>query len=252
MDLELNGKTCLVTGASAGIGKAVARFMAEEGVKVAITARRQEKLVEVANEIEALTMYRPIPIGGDIMTPSEIRRVADTAINQLGSVDILVNVAGGSRPVNPSDPDAIWDEAMDLNFTSARLMTQNILPVMRKRKWGRVINFSGSMEPRTVNAAFAAKAAVHLWAKGLSCEVAAEGITVNCIAPGRIATEQIMEKLYPTEDLRQAFIDSNIPAGYFGQPEDVASAVVFLASEPAKYITGAVLPVDGGMHYFAH
>ena len=119
------------------------------------------------------------------------------------------------------------------------------------RKFGRLVNISGTMEPRGINAAVAAKAALHLWAKGLACEVAAEGVTVNTIQPGRINSEQILERLHPTPENRKAFIDANIPIGFFGEPEDMAYLIAFLASPLARYITGEVIHVDGGMHRFA-
>jgi len=150
------------------------------------------------------------------------------------------------------DNNAVWEEAFALNFTAARRLSEAMLPAMRARRWGRIINISGSMEPRSLNAASAAKAALHLWAKGLSCDVAADGITINCIPPGRINSEQTLNKLHPTEEARRTFIERNIPAGYFGDPEDIGYLVAFLASPLARYITGAVMPVDGGMHFFAH
>jgi len=163
-----------------------------------------------------------------------------------------VNSAGGSRPLSVGDNNAVWEEAFALNFTAARRLSEAMLPAMRARRWGRIINISGSMEPRSLNAASAAKAALHLWAKGLSCDVAADGITINCIPPGRINSEQTLNKLHPTEEARRTFIERNIPAGYFGDPEDIGYLVAFLASPLARYITGAVMPVDGGMHFFAH
>jgi len=243
MDFELKDRTCLVTGASAGIGAGIARLLAEQGVRVAATARRVDRIERHRNVT---------PIGADITSADDLVRLARDATTALGQVDILVNCAGGSRPTTLDAGEVFWDEAFALNFTSARRLTTALLPGMRRRRWGRIVNISGTMEPRGLNAAVAAKAALHLWAKGLACEVAAEGVTVNTIQPGRINSEQILEKLHPTEESRRAFIERNIPIGYFGEPEDIAHLVAFLASPHARYITGTVIPVDGGMRHAAH
>lgn len=253
MELNLEGKCALITGASsAGIGAGIARCLAREGVHVAVTSRRAELLENLADCIAADGLTRPVAIAGDITNPDDVKRIIAVSNTVLGQVDILVNAAGGSRPMTPEIKEEVWEESFALNFTASRRMAEEVLPSMKDRQWGRIINISGSMEPRSTNAAFAAKAAIHVWSKGLSCEVAKNGVTVNVIQPGRINSEQILTKLYPTEEARLAFIAANVPIGYFGEPEDIGNLAAYISSPLASYLTGVVFPVDGGMHYYAH
>ena len=248
MDLQLKGRTALVTGASMGIGRAIAAGLAAEGTRLAIVARRKDLLEQVATGIEKSGGVRPAVVVADVMQPDAPQRIHDEAARALGKIEILINCAGGSRPLPVDASDQSWDEALTLNFTRLRQLTHAILPGMIAQKWGRIINITGKSEPERINASFAAKAAVHAWAKGLSREVGKHGITVNSIAPGRIITEQIL-RLYP-EDERRKFAEREIPVGEYGQPEDLAVLAVFLASPLARYMTGTVIPVDGGLRRY--
>jgi 3-oxoacyl-[acyl-carrier protein] reductase len=248
MDLELNDKVALVTGASAGIGREVARVLAAEGAQTVIVARRANLLASLADEIETSGAPRPFAISIDLYDRSSPAKIREQVFKQFGHADILINNAGGSRPMGIDAPDEAWDESFALNFTAVRKMTQAFLPVMQSRKWGRIINITGSLEPRGVNAANAAKAGVHAWAKGLSREIAKDGITVHCLGPGRIHSEQIDTRVNPTPENQAAFAKENIPAGYFGDPSDMAYLVAFLCSPKARYLTGQRMYVDGGMH----
>ena len=251
MDLQLRGKTCLVTGASRGIGRGAAKVLAAEGCRVAIVARRSQLLDELAAEIETSGAVRPVVIGEDLTAAGAPERVRDRVLEAFGGLDILVNNAGGSRPVKWNASEHEWHEGMTLNFELVRRLTNQFIPTMREQGWGRIINITGANEPPGINIASVAKAALHNWAKGLSRELARDGITVNCLPPGRINSEQILERLHPTEQNREAFIAANIPIGFFGEPEDMAYLIAFLASPLARYITGEVIHVDGGMHRFA-
>ncbi len=250
MDLRLAGKTALVTGASSvGIGRVIARTLAEEGVRVAISARRAPLLDEVAREIRSAGLIEPVVIPADLYESDAPLALAQSAHKQLGRIDILVNAAGASRPTTLDAPRELWEEAMLLNFLRLRELTHAVVKVMIEHGWGRIVNLTGTSEPYNINAANPSKAAVHAWAKGLSREVAKHGITVNCLQPGRISSEQML-RMHPTEEKRRAFVQE-VPISRFGEPCELADLAVFLASPRASYITGTVIPVDGGLSRFA-
>ena len=244
MDLQISGKTALVTGASAGIGRAIAKSLAAEGVRLAVVARRRELLESLQTEIGA----KLVIIECDFMNEDAPGVIADAALAGLGSVEILINNAGGSRSFKLDTAEEQWHEAMTLNFTRQRQLTHKLLEQMMARQWGRIVNITGKSEPDGINGAFCAKAAMHSWSKGLSREVGKYGITSNCIPPGRIISEQILRNYTPEH--RQWQSEHEIPVGAYGQPEDLANLVCFLASPRARYITGAVIPVDGGLRKY--
>ena len=247
MDLELRGRNAVVTGCSVGIGREIARVLAAEGVPTLVVARRGELLKTLQDEIEGAGGVRPHALAIDLADRSAPARVRDEALERLGRVDILVNNAGGSRPTAVDAADSVWDESFAINFSAVRKLTQALLPGMIERRWGRIINVTGTSEPAGTNAAGPAKAAVHAWAKGLSRDVGRHGITVNCLAPGRIHSEQIDQRLHPTRESQEQFA-RQIPLGYFGDPSDMAYLVAFLCSPRARYISGQRIHVDGGLH----
>ena len=247
MDLELRDKVAVVTGTSVGLGREIARVLAAEGTQTIVIARRAHLLATLQDEIERAGSPRPLALPLDLYTPDAPAKVRDAALAAYGRVDILINNAGGSRPIPWDSPDAAWDESFSINFTAVRRMTQTLLPGMIERRWGRVLCVTGSAEPSGVNAAVAAKAGVHAWAKGLSREIGRHGITINCLSPGRIHSEQIDERLHPTAESRAEFA-KNIRLGYFGEPSDLAYLAAFLCSPRARYITGERIHVDGGLH----
>ena len=252
MDLQLTGKVALVTGASVGLGRSIAGLLAEEGCRLAIVARRVNLLEKAADEIAARDRVRPLVIVEDITADGAAERIKERVMAQFNGLDVLVNNAGGSRPLTGLGTETEWEEAMLLNYTAGRRLAHAFLPVMRARKFGRIISITGGDEPTIINAANPPNGAVHIWAKALSRAVARDGITVNSVVPGRIHSEQIDQRILPTEEAREAWIAQHCPVGYIGEPDDLGVLVTFLCSPRARYITGQVMHVDGGVRRFAH
>ncbi len=248
MDLELTDKTALVTGASSGIGRGVALRLAGEGARVAIQGRDRGRLDEVAREIVDAGGLEPVVVTAELQDEYAAARIASAAREGLGSVGILVNVAGGSRPLELDASEEAWDEAMTLNFTRPRQLAAQVAPGMKDDGWGRIITVTGKMEPLYINGAVCAKAAVHAWSKGASKILGPHGITVNCVAPGKIMSAQILRNY--SEEFRSKQAAEDIPVRRYGDPSDMANMIAFLASPIAGYISGIVVPVDGGMKRF--
>jgi 3-oxoacyl-[acyl-carrier protein] reductase len=238
----MTDRVAIVTGGLRGLGRSMTLGLAANGVRVLAVGH----LAEDEAAMRGTPNVRPMI--ADLRSPEACDRVVAEAISAFGRVDILVNNAGGSRVLPIDAPEERWVEAMTLNFTRPRQLAHALLPGMIENRYGRIINITGKSEPEHLNAAFSAKAGIHAWAKGLSREVGQYGITVNSIPPGRIMSEQIRRN-YP-EEYRKQFAETEIPVRYWGEPEDLAVMAVWLASPLARYVTGAVIPVDGGLRRY--
>jgi 3-oxoacyl-[acyl-carrier protein] reductase len=250
MDLQLTGKVALVTGASAGLGRAIATMLAAEGCRMALLARRRPLLEELAASLPASA--EPLIIVEDFTSPGAAERTRDAVLGRFGRCDILVNNAGGSRPQQDLGPDEVWMESMEINFHAGRRMTHALVPSMQAHRFGRIVNLTGSDEPHIVNAANAPNGAVHIWAKALSRVLGKDGITINSIPPGRIRSEQIDARILPNEEARRDWAAKEVPVGFIGEPDDLAVLATFLCSPRARYITGQVIHCDGGTTRFSH
>ncbi|MBV8120372.1 MAG: 3-oxoacyl-[acyl-carrier-protein] reductase [Alphaproteobacteria bacterium] len=240
---DLSGQSALVTGASGGIGRAIARALHRQGAQVMVGGTRQEALAALAEELG-----ERVHIGlADLVDPAAADRLVKDAETAMGRIDILVNNAGITRDALALRmDDESWRGVIEVNLTAAFKLTRAALRGMIRRRHGRVIGVT-SVVAITGNAGqanyAAAKAAMIGMSKSIAAEIAGRGITVNCIAPGAIATA-MTEKL--TAEQRERLLGV-IPAGRFGTPEEVAAAVIFLASPEAAYVTGQTLHVNGGM-----
>ncbi len=257
MDLGLKGKVALVAGASRGFGKAIAWEFAREGARVAICARGEEVLRATALEIAVDTGSEVFPVVADVTQSEDIRRLVSAVEEHFGQIDILVNNAGGPPTGAFMDfDDEAWEAALQLNLMSTIRLCRAVLPGMRARGWGRIVNLTSASVKQPIDGfilSSAARSGVVAMAKTLANECAAEGITVNNVCPGWTLTNRV--KNLAEERARKegktvqevvADYAADIPARRLGHPEELAALVVFLASERAAYITGTTIQVDGG------
>jgi 3-oxoacyl-[acyl-carrier protein] reductase len=242
VDLGLNGRTAIVCGASSGMGLAIAAALAREGANVAMFARRRDVLEREAERLAAL------PVRGDVRSPRDLRRLVDRTVEAFGGIDILVNNSGGPPRGTAVDADAEAIEgSVELLLLSVVRLTALCLPHLEQGGHGRVVNIASSSVREPIEGLVlsnAVRPGVIGWAKTLAREVGPKGITVNSIAPGRIDTERIRE-VYP-EGASEVDLQP-IPLRRLGTAQEIADVVCFLASERAGYVTGAVIPVDGGL-----
>lgn len=240
---DLTGKRALITGGSGGIGGAVAEALHTAGATVALSGTREAPLAELAAKLGE----RAFVVTANLGDPTAVEALPKAAAEAMGGIDVLVNNAGITRDnlfMRMSDDE--WAQVIDVNLTSSFRLMRGVLRGMMKARWGRIVNITSVVgttgNPGQANYA-AAKAGLVGMSKSLAYEVASRGITVNCVAPGFIATA-MTDKL---NDDQKGKILTQIPAGTMGAPTDIAAAVLYLSSPEAGYVTGATLHVNGGM-----
>ena len=258
MDLRLTGKRALICGGSSGLGRAVATALVAEGVHVALLSRSADRLQAVADALNAAGPGRAVIAPADLADHGALLKAVDVAEQALGGpIEILLNNTGGPPPsgVAGLDPD-LWRSQFEVMVLSIFRLTDRVLPGMRAAQWGRILNVASvsAVEPiGALGVSNTLRASVAAWAKTLASEVAADGITVNTLLPGRIDTPRIQRLDQAAADRtgtspEQARADSvkSIPVGRVGTPEEFGAVAAFLASPLAAYVTGSLIRVDGG------
>ena len=247
---DLEGRTALVTGGSKGIGKAIATVFHQAGAQVMIASRHRDELDAAAEEIAGGTGGRVIRHVADMTERAEVQGLAVAAVAGLGHVDILVNNAGANLPETLHElTDANWDLILELNLTSCALLSRALVPGMMQRRWGRIIytaSMLGLIGAAARSVYCATKGALISMAHGQAVELGGYGITVNCVSPGPTDTPMLRRFSAEAEGVVERLIRTT-PLRRLGQPEDIAAAVLFLASDRASHITGQVLSVSGGL-----
>lgn len=258
MELGLKDKVAIIPASSKGLGKAVALGLASEDANVVICSRNENEIIKTAKEIESLTNSRVLPLVADVSKPKDIEYIINKTIKTFNNIDILVNNAGGPPFGYFDDFDMEhWQKAIELNLFSTIKLTQLVTPFMKKQKWGRIINITSIAVKQPLDGLIlsnTARAGVIGFSKTISNELAKYNILVNSVCPGRIFTDRIKnlaksraEKNNDTYEEIIARMNSDIPLGRIGSPEEFANLVVFLASQKSSYITGNTIQIDGGL-----
>jgi NAD(P)-dependent dehydrogenase (short-subunit alcohol dehydrogenase family) len=244
---NLAGRVALVTGGSKGLGKAMARALAEAGADVVISSRHENELQAALKDVLDGTGRKGRYVVADMRRRDDVKRLARTALDQMGRVDVLINNAGTNRP-QPIDAltDADWDDVLEINLSSVMALTRALVPQMKERRWGRIIHIASvlafvSKEGR--NAYSATKSALTGLARASALDLGPFGITVNCIAPGPFLTDLPMSILSEAE--KKVFADRTALLRW-GEPKELMGPALLLASDAGSYITGTTLVVDGG------
>ena len=247
---NLKGQVAVVTGASSGLGRQMAEAFAKQGADLAILARRVERLEELKARLEKEYKIKVLPVKVDVTSTEEIDAAAEKIEKEFGKVDILLNCAGSSKDKGVVEMnDEEWDFTIKTDLTSVFKMTRAFGKLMKKNKYGRIINIAsmyglvGNTEIHTV-AYHSSKGGVVNFTRAVAAELATDGITCNAICPGYFETE--LTKAVLETDRFQEFAKTHVPMERYGKEGELNAAVVFLASKEASYVTGAILPVDGG------
>jgi NAD(P)-dependent dehydrogenase (short-subunit alcohol dehydrogenase family) len=244
---DLTGRVALVTGGSKGLGKAMARGLAEAGADIIISSRTEAELTSALAEILAGTERRGRYIVADMAQRDQVQSLARTAVEFLGRVDILINNAGTNKPqAIDAITDETWDAVVETNLNSVMALTRALVPQMKQRRWGRIIHISstlGFVSKEKRNVYSATKSALLGLARASAIDLGAYGITMNCIAPGPFLTDLPMSLLSEAE--KKAFADRTA-LNRWGQPDELVGPALLLASDAGSYITGTTIAVDGG------